>query len=197
MSASSLVKSPLFSEKPYGAILSRLNRWRKLRLHSHTRNRTQEGSRRLCARIYLFWNAGQSAEAGSNQRKAERAKKQYVTAEHRLCGCLCSASVCGQPRRSLRFSIGRSEDWMQRLAQETNIPATVFVTPAETDYAIRWFTPMKELPLCGHGTLAAHTLWTEDYAPASQPLRFLYKGGVLTAARHGAWIRMDFPSILT
>jgi PhzF family phenazine biosynthesis protein len=53
----------------------------------------------------------------------------------------------------------RSEDWMQRLAGETNLAATVFLLRQSQSYDIRWFTPCSELPLCGHGTLAAaHTL---------------------------------------
>ena len=89
-----------------------------------------------------------------------------------------------------------SDTWMQRLAQETNLPATVFLWPQEADYAIRWFTPSQELPLCGHGTLAAaHTLWTEGYVPAEQALALHYGKGVLAAERNGEWIRLDFPAI--
>ena len=88
-----------------------------------------------------------------------------------------------------------SDTWMQRLAQETNLPATVFLWPHEADYAIRWFTPSQELPLCGHGTLAAaHTLWTEGHAPAEKEVRLHYQGGVLTAVRNGEWIEMNFPT---
>ena len=86
--------------------------------------------------------------------------------------------------------------WMQALAQETNLPATVFLWPHGADYAIRWFTPSSELPLCGHGTLAAaHTLWTEGHVPTEQTLTLHYGGGKLTAERSGEWIRLDFPAI--
>ena len=89
-----------------------------------------------------------------------------------------------------------SDTWMQRLTQETNLPATVFVWPQEANYVIRWFTPSQELPLCGHGTLAAaHTLWTEGHVPAEQALTLHYQGGVLTAERKAEWISMDFPAI--
>lgn len=89
-----------------------------------------------------------------------------------------------------------SDAWMQHLAQETNQPATVFVWPHEEGYSIRWFTPSQELPLCGHGTLAAaHTLWTEGHVLAEQALTLHYKDGTLTAKRNGDWISMDFPTI--
>lgn len=50
-----------------------------------------------------------------------------------------------------------------RAAGELNLSETCFVTPqppgapaaAATDFALRWFSPAKEVALCGHGTLAA------------------------------------------
>ncbi|MCW3099464.1 MAG: phenazine biosynthesis protein PhzF family [Chthonomonadaceae bacterium] len=85
--------------------------------------------------------------------------------------------------------------WMQHLARETHLPATVFLWPQETGYSIRWFTPSQELSLCGHGTLAAaHTLWTEGYVPAGQAIALHYQAGELTAERNGEWIEMDFPA---
>lgn len=44
---------------------------------------------------------------------------------------------------------------MQRIAAELNLPETAFVLPQGEDFAIRWFTPRREVDLCGHGTLAA------------------------------------------
>lgn len=52
---------------------------------------------------------------------------------------------------------------LQAIAAELNQPATCFVNTMQQDqkfntasrFAVRWFTPVAELPLCGHGTLAA------------------------------------------
>ncbi|KAL3145764.1 hypothetical protein ABBQ38_015144 [Trebouxia sp. C0009 RCD-2024] len=52
---------------------------------------------------------------------------------------------------------------LQAIAAELNQPATCFVYTMQQDqefstasrFAVRWFTPVTELPLCGHGTLAA------------------------------------------
>lgn len=88
--------------------------------------------------------------------------------------------------------------WMQQLARETNLAATVFLSSRARDFHIRWFTPAHELPLCGHGTLAAaHTLWTEGYVPVEQQITFHYRSGTLTAVRKDDWITLDFPAIPT
>lgn len=103
----------------------------------------------------------------------------------------------GNPAAVCVLTEAQPESWMASIARETNQPATVFLTPSETGYFIRWFTPSQELPLCGHGTLAAaHTLWTEGYVSSEQTITLHYQGGDLTARRNGDWIQMDFPAIL-
>ena len=52
--------------------------------------------------------------------------------------------------------------WMQAVAAEFNHPATAFLEPFGDRAAatgLRWFSPITELSLCGHATLAsAHIL---------------------------------------
>ena len=59
---------------------------------------------------------------------------------------------------------GFSDATLQSMAANFNQPITVFIAPRDTDasnppetatFGIRWFGPMIEAPLCGHGTLAA------------------------------------------
>lgn len=45
--------------------------------------------------------------------------------------------------------------WMQRLAGRLQQSETAFLLPLEQGWALRWFTPTQEVPLCGHATLAA------------------------------------------
>jgi PhzF family phenazine biosynthesis protein len=90
----------------------------------------------------------------------------------------------------------REEAWMQALARETNLPATVFLSPQEDGFAIRWLTPASELPLCGHGTLAAaHVLWTEGHADPARPIALYSRNHRLKAVREDDWITLDFPAI--
>lgn len=98
-----------------------------------------------------------------------------------------AAAVCLLPEE-------RPADWMQRVAAEMNLSETAFVRREGAAWALRWFTPTVEVPLCGHATLAtAFALWTE--AEIDDPdLVFSTHSGRLTAAREGERIRLDFPA---
>lgn len=45
--------------------------------------------------------------------------------------------------------------WMQQLARSLNQSETAFLLRSEAGWLLRWFTPLCEVPLCGHATLAA------------------------------------------
>src|SRR6478672_6713595 len=48
------------------------------------------------------------------------------------------------------------DDRMQAIAREMNLSETAFVVPRDDgEHDLRWFTPMVEVDLCGHATLAA------------------------------------------
>jgi PhzF family phenazine biosynthesis protein len=84
---------------------------------------------------------------------------------------------------------------MQNIAREMNLAETAFLYRGRDGYDLRWFTPVAEVDLCGHATLAsAHILWeTDDLSPKARA-RFQTKSGLLTAARSGALIELDFPA---
>ncbi|SDF65005.1 phenazine biosynthesis protein PhzF family [Lentzea fradiae] len=78
----------------------------------------------------------------------------------------------------------RGDDWMQQVAEELKHAATAFVTP---DDHLRWFTPEREVELCGHATLAtAHVLGGER--------EFTTRSGVLTCKNDDGWVHMDLPA---
>ncbi|MFF9173593.1 PhzF family phenazine biosynthesis protein [Streptomyces sp. NPDC014793] len=87
---------------------------------------------------------------------------------------------------------------LQDIAMEVNHAETAFAhrLPAggEADWALRWFTPVAEVAMCGHATLAtAHVLHTTG-AHAGQ-VRFATRSGVLvTTPGPDGWITMDFPT---
>jgi PhzF family phenazine biosynthesis protein len=95
--------------------------------------------------------------------------------------------------------------WMQDVAREMNMSETAFLVRSrfpgsrnagQSDgYDLRWFTPVVEVELCGHATLAsAHVLWEEGHLRSEQQARFHTLSGLLTAERKGDWIEMDFPA---
>ena len=44
---------------------------------------------------------------------------------------------------------------LQAIAAENNLAETAYLVAQGDGYAIRWFTPEMEMPLCGHATLAS------------------------------------------
>ena len=102
----------------------------------------------------------------------------------------------GNPAAVCLLAAPATEAWMQDVAREMNLAETAFLIPrgeAEA-FDLRWFTPAVEVALCGHATLAsAHALWEMGRVSGDTTIRFHTKSGVLTAARRGAWIELDFP----
>ncbi len=82
----------------------------------------------------------------------------------------------------------------QALAAELNLSETTFVKPLEDNkYHIRWFTPLTEVELCGHATLAAsHILYQEKLL---QRLTIDYQSlsGLLRVTKSTNGITLDFP----
>jgi PhzF family phenazine biosynthesis protein len=91
------------------------------------------------------------------------------------------------------------ESWLpdrvlQQIARENNLSETAFVVRRGNEFELRWMTPTMEIDLCGHATLApAFVIFTE--LGFSEPeVRFHTKTGVLSAARDGDRIVLDFPA---
>lgn len=85
---------------------------------------------------------------------------------------------------------------LQAIAEENNLSETAFFVPSEKGFNLRWFTPLKEVDLCGHATLAtAHVIFTTlDYA--KQTIVFETRSGELTVAKTGEdALQMNFPSL--
>ncbi len=101
----------------------------------------------------------------------------------------------GNPAAVCVLDQDRPDAWMMALAQEMNLSETAFVRRRETGFDLRWFTPKKEVSLCGHATLAtAHILWQDQYLAPTEQARFNTQSGLLTAKKDGTWIELDFPA---
>ncbi len=105
----------------------------------------------------------------------------------------------GNPAAVCMLPAAVSSEWMQAVAGEMNLSETAFLHPHEDAFDLRWFTPVVEVDLCGHATLAsAHVLWSEGYLPRARAAVYHTRSGVLTCELEpdaaGDWIRMDFPA---
>lgn len=71
----------------------------------------------------------------------------------------------GNPAAVVPNAVGLSEYDMQKIANEMNVSETAFVVQIDDSlYRVRYFTPMSEVDLCGHGSIATfHTLALKGY----------------------------------
>lgn len=85
---------------------------------------------------------------------------------------------------------------MQKIAAEINLSETAFVVPNEesNDYAIRWFTPATEVPLCGHATLGSAFVLRESLGKTSFPITFNSASGPLIVDYIDGNYVLDFPA---
>lgn len=71
----------------------------------------------------------------------------------------------GNPAGVVNEASYLNDNQMQIIAKEMNLSETAFILPprvASADMRIRWFTPVCEVPLCGHATIAALHSLAED-----------------------------------
>ncbi|OMP05009.1 Phenazine biosynthesis PhzF protein [Corchorus olitorius] len=95
----------------------------------------------------------------------------------------------GNPAAVCLLEEERDEKWLQAVAAEFNISETCYLTRI-TDSAspyprfrLRWFTPVAEVNLCGHATLAsANTLFSTGLVN-SNIIEFDTLSGILTAKK--------------
>src|SRR5579871_3298594 len=83
---------------------------------------------------------------------------------------------------------------MLAVAAENNLAETAFLVPEGDDYQLRWFTPVTEVPLCGHATLASAAVVMERLEPGRETVVFHSKSGPLTVTREDTVYALDFPS---
>jgi PhzF family phenazine biosynthesis protein len=91
------------------------------------------------------------------------------------------------------------EEWLddqrlQAIGAENNLSETAFFVKKDAHYELRWFTPLVEVDLCGHATLAAAFVIFTYLDDSLQKVDFSTKSGMLTVARDGDLLAMDFPA---
>lgn len=90
----------------------------------------------------------------------------------------------GNPAAVVPLDAFPADEVMQAIAQENALSETAFFVREGEAFALRWFTPVREVDLCGHATLAtAHALWSH-LGETRPTLRFETRwAGPLTVTR--------------
>src|SRR5215216_6678683 len=81
---------------------------------------------------------------------------------------------------------------MQRIAFENNLAETAFFVKKDDVYEIRWFTPLVEVNLCGHATLAsAFVIFNQSGETAGTIKLHSHRSGDLSVEKQGDRLVLD------
>ena len=115
----------------------------------------------------------------------------------------------GNPAAVVALHAWLPDATLQAIAAENNLAETAFFVPtaegpegAQPAYHLRWFTPLVEVDLCGHATLATASLLFDDVHPEAEAIHFttlsgwlaVTRVGALSGPRSGATLQLDFPA---
>ena len=87
------------------------------------------------------------------------------------------------------------DETLQAIAAENNLAETAFFVRENGTYRLRWFTPVVEMPLCGHATLATGHVILNLLEPGRERVRFETLSGPVEVSRDGERLSMDFPAL--
>lgn len=80
----------------------------------------------------------------------------------------------GNPAAVCLLKQWQKNEVLQQIAFQNALPATAFVMKSGQYYQTQWFAPEYEIPLCGHGALAAAYILLNYYEPTSSFIEFHY-----------------------
>ena len=100
----------------------------------------------------------------------------------------------GNPAAVVPLKDWLTEDALQHIASENNLSETAFFVPDGTDFHLRWFTPVAEVRLCGHATLASAHVLFQHLNFEGDIITFHTLSGPLSVARKENHYLMNFPA---
>lgn len=111
-------------------------------------------------------------------------------------------AFAGEPFRGNPAGVCLLDHWlpdelMKRIAMENRHSETAFVVEESSALHLRWFTPVEEVQLCGHATLATAHVFFAKRGLSKNTLRFETASGPLTVSREGPLLVLDLPSLPT
>src|SRR5262249_33666402 len=84
---------------------------------------------------------------------------------------------------------------LQAIAAENKLSETAFVAPTglKGNYQLRWFTPLMEVPICGHATLAAGAVLLTEFEHDLEVVVFDSQAGALVVRKTPDGFTLDLP----
>jgi PhzF family phenazine biosynthesis protein len=100
----------------------------------------------------------------------------------------------GNPAAVMVFDAFPDDAMMQAIAAENNLAETAFLVRAGDGYRLRWFTPLVEVPLCGHATLASAAVVMQRLEHGRTEVVFDTASGPLPVRSRGSGYVLNFPA---
>lgn len=110
-----------------------------------------------------------------------------------------SGPLTGNPVAVVHDADDLDNETMQQFAQWTNLSETTFLlrpTSDDADYALRIFTPSRELPFAGHPTLGSAHAWLEAGGVPQRAHLVQECGAGLITIRRGERLAFEAPPLL-
>ena len=99
----------------------------------------------------------------------------------------------GNPAAVVPLEKWLEDDLLQKIAAENNLSETAFYVSVGDHFHIRWYTPTKEVALCGHATLAAAYVIHFKGAFNKSEISFDSMSGILNVQKSGDKFILDLP----
>ena len=99
----------------------------------------------------------------------------------------------GNPAAVCPLDAWLPDETLQSIAAENNLSETAFFVKNKQSYHLRWFTPVAEVNLCGHATLATAFVIFNFIDKAAKTIHFDSLSGTLIVHKKAGGIMMDFP----
>lgn len=137
------------------------------------------------------------SKAGSSRTGQVRKMKLPIF----IADAFTATAFRGNPAAVCLLESTLQEDAHQQIAREMNLSETAFIRKLQlTDsftqsscFGLRWFTPVSEVPLCGHATMASAAVLFHKIKNVNNTLTFVTMSGELKARRAEDGIVLDFP----
>ena len=106
----------------------------------------------------------------------------------------CKDIFSGNPAAVCLLEHWPEDELMQNIAAENNLADTAFCVREKDHYHIRWFTPLVEVNLCGHATLAAAYVLFDQKGYSRDTIVFTSRSGELKVTKTETLLTLDFPA---
>jgi PhzF family phenazine biosynthesis protein len=133
-----------------------------------------------------------------NLHASQANQSRLILMHYFVVDAFTSQAFSGNPAAVCILDAPSNDAALTAIAAEFNLSETAYLIRKGDDvWDLRWFTPTKEVNLCGHATLAsAWVLWTEQNINAPV-LKFITRSGELMAERTEEGVALNFPLITT